>query len=65
MSSNERYAYHKADCNSMNDWLSKIIWVNEFKDMDANGMWIRFSTIMNEATELFAPKCGTGKKNVQ
>ena len=34
--------------------------------MDANGMWIRFSSIMNEAVELFVPKSSSnGKKNVQ
>jgi hypothetical protein len=33
--------------------------------MDANDMWIRFLTIMNEATELILHKCGTSRKNVQ
>jgi hypothetical protein len=64
-SSTVRYAYHKANYNTMNEWLSRVNWSDELKGMDANGMWIRFSSIMNEAIELFVPKSGKGKSNVQ
>ena len=60
-----RYAYHKADYKAFNEWLSKVNWEDEFRGMDANDMWIRFSTIMNEATEIFVPKCGKHKNSVQ
>ena len=65
-SSSVRYAYHKADYNNMNRWLGGKNWCEEFNGMDPNGMWIRFSSIMNEALELYVPKSiNNGKRNVQ
>jgi hypothetical protein len=53
----------------MYDWLSRINWIREFRDMDVNSTWTTFSTIMDEAITLFVPSVvqvgklfsGTGK----
>jgi len=64
-SDNIRYAYHKADYKALNEWLSKVSWEDEFRGMAANDMWIRFSSIVDEATELFVQKCDKHKKSIQ
>ena len=49
----------------MNEWFSKINGRDKLEDMNANCLWIRFLSFMNEAIDFFAPKCKKGKRNVQ
>jgi len=47
--------YHKADYNSMRDWLKCIDWAMECSDLTIDEMLLKFCSINDRAINIFVP----------
>jgi len=47
--------YHKADYISRRDWLKCIDWAMEWSELNVEEMWLTFSSIIDQALNIFVP----------
>ena len=47
--------YHKADHDSMIEWLKCIDWNVESRELEVDKMWQKFCTIIDQVIKLFVP----------
>ena len=58
----DRLNFFKGNYDGMQNFLAKTDWDREFANNDADGMWNKFSSLMQQAITQFVPVCKKRKR---